>query len=245
MDSEALGKIWEALNKVTEKQTEYEQNFLTNKSSLGQDTAENSLIAGDVSAQGNHLQNISDMIATIRATVEGLSARVNQNERAIDALEQYSRANCLILHGSQWPVPSTSNDQQVKNISCERHVIETLNSKLDLPTPITSSDIDISHPLPSTKNKNPIIIKFVRRTVRNMVFYHKKNLKGKKVSTQKLSITESLTKRRLRLVEAAREVFLFNNVWTMNGNVYCKFNGQKHLIDDFCDVRRIRFPHMD
>jgi len=105
---------------------------------------------------------------------------MSQAELDIDDLEQYSRSNCLILHGSKFlgtNSPHSSNQepkQLLESVSkdCEKHVIDTSNSKLNLPTPITSSDIDICHPLRSATNKNPIIIKFVRRTVRNMVFYH-------------------------------------------------------------------------
>ena len=90
--------------------------------------------------------------------------------------------------------------------------INALNCRLNLPSELTHSDIDISHVLPSAKNKNPIIIKFDRRTVRNMVFNHKSNLKTWQESDPKLPLTESLTKRRLRLVEQTRELFGFKNV---------------------------------
>ena len=36
----------------------------------------------------------------------------------------------------------------------------------------------------------------------------------------KFSITESLTKRRLRLVEDARKIYGFKNVWTLKGDVF-------------------------
>ena len=103
-----------------------------------------------------------------------------------------------------------------------------------------NNDIDICHALPSKKSKKPIIIKFVRRTIRNQVFARKKNLKSTDPNV-KLLITESLTKRRLRLVEEARKVFQFRNMWTPNGTVYCSFKKHKHVIDDFSDIEKIRF----
>ena len=95
------------------------------------------------------------------------------------------------------------------------------------------------HFLPSKKGKNPIIIKFVRRTVKNEVFNDKSKLKSLD-SNSRLAITESLTKRRHKLVDEARRVFDFGNVWTTKGFVYCRFQGQRHCIDDFCDIFRIR-----
>ena len=70
------------------------------------------------------------------------------------------------------------------------------------------------------KVKLNFIIKFVRRTVRNKVFAAKSKQKSSAgESNPKLAITESLTKRRLRLVEEARKIFEFRNVWTQKGLV--------------------------
>ena len=244
MASAELKKIQEVLAEVSTKQAQYEKLYL-GLESKEQNTAGVTCVSGaDLSAQGNHLQEISDMIATVSAAVESLQAsvskldaRVSNNERWLDSLEQYGRSNCLILHGSKRLEPAPSSYQ-----AFEEGVISTLNTSLNLPVDVTSADIDICHSLPSAKNKNPIIIKFVKRTVRNVIFAHKKNLKQtNKDLGRKLSITESLTKRRLRLLEEARKVFLFNNVWTNNGNIYCKFAGHKHLVDDFNDINKIRF----
>ena len=165
-----------------------------------------------------------------------LQTRFYSNERRLDDQEQYSRSNCLILHGCQDFPPKESNNQVFEN-----YVINKINTKLDLETPVTAQDVDICHLLSSKKKKNPIIIKFVRRTLRNKVFSLKSKLKSSDPH-EKLSITESLTQRRLKLIEEARKVFQFRNVWTVNGSVYCFFDGKKHLIDDFNDISKIRFP---
>ena len=55
----------------------------------------------------------------------------------------------------------------------------------------------------------------------------------------KLSMTESLTKRRLKIVEA-QKYFDFENVWTQKGNVYCSFKGRTHPIHHLSDIYRIR-----
>ena len=96
------------------------------------------------------------------------------------------------------------------------------------PKALESNDIDIFHVLPSTKRKNPIIIKFVCRSIRNQIFASKSNLKADENNTEKLTITEALTKRCLRLVEEAKRVFGFENVGTFKGRVYCKFQGRRN-----------------
>jgi len=120
-----------------------------------------------------------------------LTTTMTKHEKAIDALEQISRANCLILHGTKF---AATNNQQMgtshETEICESHVLKTLNEKLDLPVKLTSNDFDICHPLPSKKSKNPIIIKIVRCSVRNTVFSHKKDLKSTNISAHKLSITD-------------------------------------------------------
>ena len=174
------------------------------------------------------------MISSVRSAVDEIAARLYANERRYDDLEQYSRSNCLILHGCRDLPPKDDNNKVT-----EECVICNLNSKLELSPPLTKQDIDICHRLPSKKGKNPVIIKFVRRTVRNEVFNCKSKMKSAD-SNSRLAITESLTKRRLVLVEEARRAFEFRNVWTMKGLVYCRFQGQRHYIDDFSDIPRIR-----
>ena len=113
----------------------------------------------------------------------------------MDKLEQYSRSNCLIFHGC------TDAPERNDYEAFENHVINKLNSKLNLPTDLRNSDAAICHSLPSRSNKKPVIIKSVRRSMRNMVFFNKKKLKSNDDAGIKLSITECLTQRRLKLME--------------------------------------------
>ena len=75
--------------------------------------------------------------------------------------------------------------------------------------------------------------------MRDSIYSSKKNLKSEEENAEKLSITESLTKRRLALVEAARNAFGFRNVWTFYGNVHCFFKNKRQVIDDFGDINRL------
>ena len=124
------------------------------------------------------------MIDEVRTEFSLLQKKISDIELTFDNLEQYSRSNCLILHG-------TEDSGKLKPAEVEKHVIEVINSKLKLPYKITSLDIDICHPLPSQKQKKPIIIKFVRRSVRNAVYANKRYFKT--ATGPKYSLTESLT----------------------------------------------------
>ena len=96
-------------------------------------------------------------------------------------------------------------DQEITNIV-----------KNNLEEGITIHDTDKTHRLGKCKLDNNvprvIIVKFTRYNVRNRTFKTKKKLKGKT-----LSITESLTKRRVVELKKAREMYSFKNVWPQDG----------------------------
>ena len=60
------------------------------------------------------------------------------------------------------------------NFEFESYVCKKINSNLQFNQPLKNEDIDICHILPSKKGKNPIIIKFIKRTIRNEIFFQKK-----------------------------------------------------------------------
>ena len=99
-------------------------------------------------------------------------------------MKQYEKSKCFILHGK-------NIDHRINSMNVEKYVLNILNTRLHLSISFSDSDIDICHPLFSKTNKKPIIIKFVGRSIRNIVNSRKKNLKTS--DGPKLSITESLT----------------------------------------------------
>ena len=84
---------------------------------------------------------------------------------------------------------------------------------------IKPEDIDRSRRLgkpKSSKNAKPrpIIVTFVRHSTRNGIYRNKEKLKGTGIS-----VTESLTARRINMLEKAREKHTFNNVWSQDGKI--------------------------
>ena len=80
----------------------------------------------------------------------------------------------------------------------------------------------------TAKSKNgqtPIIIKFLRRSDRYIVYQRKRLL-----ANSGLSITESLTKRRLDLVDETRSFLGQENVWTFNGSIFTNINSKREKI---------------
>ena len=100
-------------------------------------------------------------------------------------------------------------------------VLGVINDKLNME--MSQVSIDRSHRL--GKRKGPgqkpraIIVKFTRYKDRQLVFENKKLLKGSGIS-----VTESLTLKRMEHLKKAREQHGFANVWTLDGKKMFKGN---------------------
>ena len=160
------------------------------------------------------------IINNLKGEVSYLSEKLGKLEESIDAQQQYSRRNCLLLHGIE----------ETKGEDTDDLVLEVLNDDMGLN--ISKTALDRSHRIgnPKTKKKSrPIIVKFVRYYDRRDVFVNKKCLKGKGKS-----ITESLTAFRMQKLKNARDEHGFFNVWTVDGKIMFKNseNGKPNVYYD-------------
>ena len=117
-------------------------------------------------------QNVYDACAldsqTFSTAVESLESRVGDLDKEnkalrdeMDSMEQYSRRNCLVVHG----VPESKKDTG-------EALLEVFNDRLNVR--VTPQCIDRSHRLgrqqPSTDKPRPVIVKFVSYETRRQVF---------------------------------------------------------------------------
>ena len=70
------------------------------------------------------------------------------------------------------------------------------------------------------------------------MFINKKRLKADD-NSEKLSITRSLTKRRLNLLIEAKKAFGCSKVWSYNGNIFCYFSGKRQVINNIISINDI------
>ena len=150
-----------------------------------------------------------------------MSATIESLKGCLDRQEQYSRRNCLLIHG----LPESKNE------NTDELVIDTIKEKMG--EEIKKNEIDRSHRLGAPKNNGksrPIIIKFVRYNTRCRIFKNKKKLKGKSIS-----VTESLTKKRMEALKKAREDHGFENVWSSEGNILYKDVSEGNKIKVYFD----------
>ena len=110
---------------------------------------------------------------------------------------------------------------ETKTEDTDEMCLDVINNKLNIE--MSQISIDRSHRL--GKRKGPgqkpraIIVKFTRYKDRHHVFRNKKLLKGTGIS-----VTESLTLKRMEHLKKAREQHGFANVWTLDGKIMFKGN---------------------
>ena len=133
-----------------------------------------------------------------------LKVSVRNLENQLDCQEQYSRRNCILIHGI-----ADTKDENTDDIS-----LRTINEHLELE--LAEKELDRTHRIGNAKSGNkrqrPVIVKFARYNTRRKVFVNKKRLKNTGIS-----ITKRLTNHRMELLKKAKNKFGFNNVWTVNG----------------------------
>uniref|UniRef100_A0A8D9AYW8 Uncharacterized protein n=1 Tax=Cacopsylla melanoneura TaxID=428564 RepID=A0A8D9AYW8_9HEMI len=201
-NQEELMKISE---KVDKQMQEFNQALLSIKKSLKPGDSNPALVS---------LGLLEMAFNSFRDYVQGefgsLGKRMANIEVNQDAAEAYSRRNCLLLFGLK---EDAKNEEEV-----EKLVLQVFQSKLQLD--IQMGDIDRAHRLGRVKDAGkprPIIVKFVSYRARRLCFSNKSKLKG-----EQISIGESLTKKRLAILNKARDTYGVVNCWTSDGKILVK-----------------------
>ena len=107
------------------------------------------------------------IITELQENVNNMSATIDSLKGCLDRQEQYSRRNCLLIHG----VPES------KNQNTDEQVIDTIKEKMG--EEIEKNEINRSHRLGAPKNNSktrPIIIKFLRDNTRCRIFKNNKKV---------------------------------------------------------------------
>ena len=140
----------------------------------------------------------------LETEVKSLKEENQLLKQQLENQEQYSRRNCLLIHGVP-PNTETSTDDTAKQFFEEALGLD-----------IAENDIDRSHRL--GRANGPIIIKFTRHNTKNWIYQNKKKLKG-----TKYLITESLTATRkncLNQLKKLRDEKVVTAYWTLDGEIF-------------------------
>jgi outer membrane murein-binding lipoprotein Lpp len=175
-------------------------------------------------------QTTKKQVADANKSIKELDDRLRSREddiyslqTALDNLQQYSRRDCIEING----IPAPTQDDP-KRLAIEVGVLLGIED-------IQEHDISTAHRLPPTKrSKDRIIVKFVRRDMREKFYNSRGKLFGKlakdiplisetnTIGDSKIFINESLTKYRKRLFGRINEFKRTNKwkyIWTVNGKI--------------------------
>ena len=168
------------------------------------------------------LEDQNKEIAVLNRKYQDLSVLNEQLNTNLDDLEQYSRRNCLLLHGIR----------ESPNEIAENVILETINNKLKLT--LKPDDIDRTHRIGQLKRKpdasntmpkpRPFIIKFVSYRARFLVFRNKRLLKG-----SGLLVTENLTRQRNEILQDAKHRSSVESAWSQDGRIVLLLKTKKKV----------------
>ena len=156
---------------------------------------------------------------------------LNVHKEVLNNVEQYSRRDCLEIRGI--PIEDRQHSENTNEITVK--VGNALGVEMDM------QDISTSHRLPAYSDKYPpaIIVKFVRRDLRDQFYRARKELRGKNAndmgfhSDNRVYIVESLTPKNKDLfkkcLEAKREMG-FKFIWTNSGKILLRKDDRSRCI---------------
>lgn len=215
----SLDDIMKKINEIAENQKVQEQNFNKSNELLSQKIEENTKHVKD---QTDSLARCLEVIDKLVSENKQLSKKVEEFERRIDEMEQYSRSNAVEIHG----VPLLPNESVVG-------IVKDVGKAMDMQ--VTDSMIDACHRLGSKSGPNNpptgIIVKFVRRLDKEEFLRNrrvKRNLSTRHMGMamdQAVYVNEALTPARRRLLAAARQLRRdknFRHLWVRGGKIFLR-----------------------
>ena len=119
------------------------------------------------------------IIATLQNELKNASMKVEDLEKKMGRQEQYSRRNCILVHGLKEENNESTDDRAVKLFREELNE-DVLLVNLDRTHRIGKKKRD------SSSKPRPVIVKFSRYNIREKVFKSKKNSRGKILALQKI-----------------------------------------------------------
>ena len=162
-------------------------------------------------------------------TILQLEGKISNLKKTCNELEQYSRRECLEIHG----IPLPPRERNIKENTNE--LVIKIGDMVGVP--VGPVDISVSHRIPTSQNYQgkrsipAIIVKFARRNTKESFYRARKELRG--LTTKDLGfsdennifINESLTEANKELFKATLKVkkdCSYEYIWTSNGKIYLR-----------------------
>lgn len=160
-------------------------------------------------------RDILASLASLKDDISHLKQTQLENSVIINKVQMLHNSNNLIIHGIT----------ETPEVDIYNAVIDLFHNKLKVE--VKKTDISNCYRLgPKNSNKKcrPIVVQFIHRWIRDLIYFSKKQLKGSKIL-----ITEMLSTNVIKLLKNIRGV-MGNSVWTQGGIIYILHNNQKRRI---------------
>lgn len=169
--------------------------------------------------------------ASLKAQVLSSANDLKSVQKSPNDLEQYTRRDCVEICGI--PLPEESQEEDTNEIVLQ------LSQKMGIP--LERKDISVSHRIRSSRSSvDPaIIVKFVRREVRERLYRARKRLKSITMADfgfsvdKKIFINESLTPKNKELFKDClrfKKDNSFKFLWTNAGKIFLRRNADSPVI---------------
>lgn len=168
--------------------------------------------------------------ASLKAQVLSSANDLKSVEKSLNDLEQYTRRDSVEIRGI--PLPEESQEEDTNEIVLQ------LSQKMGIP--LERKDISVSHRIRSRSSVDPaIIVKFVRREVRERLYRARKRLKSITTADfgfsveKKIFINESLTPKNKELFKDClrfKKDNSFKFLWTNAGKIFLRRNADSPVI---------------
>ena len=197
-------------------------------------------LRSDLASRDKRISDLQDENNRLRADMSALQLKN-------DALEGYSRRDNLIFTG----VPSTAaqivaaGNLAESNSTLVDKVVEICNNGMNVS--VKPENISTAHRLPrrnsgsvsGATSSSPVVVRFVRRCVRDDVYRAKRELKSANLG-YRLYVNEDLSPLVHKIFQEARVKFRNRSIqgtWTTNGKVLVKSNaGQISVVNSLKDL---------
>ena len=168
--------------------------------------------------------------ASLKAQVLSSANDLKSVQKSLNDLEQYTRRDSVEIRGI--PLPEESQEEDTNEIVLQ------LSQKMGIP--LERKDISVSHRIRSRSSVDPaIIVKFVRREVRERLYRARKRLKSITTADfgfsveKKIFINESLTPKNKELFKDClrfKKDKSYKFLWTNAGKIFLRRNTDSPVI---------------
>ena len=186
-----------------------------------------------------NVKAVIDENTRLASQIRNSANEIDQIKEDLNEMEQYIRRDCLELRG----IPSHNEEDT-------NEIVRKVGDLVDID--IKTEDISVSHRLPAmrdnsdnsqakAKREPAVIVKFVRRDVRDALYKARSKLRSKttrdigftRQQSQKIFIAESLTRKKHLLFNRCLQIkkeLNYQFIWTHYGKILLRKDGSSPVM---------------